>query len=98
MDDSQPLPPEHVSRVRHDLRTFANHILGYSDMLLEVARDDHVDEIIPSLIELHELGGKLLEHIGTILNPSRTDVGLADFDKLGVARKTCMLRGRAAQC
>ncbi len=82
MTDPQPLPAEQVSHVRHDLRTFANHILGYSDMLLEVARDDAVEEIIPGLVAIHELGANLLERVGAILNPSRTDVAHADFEKL----------------
>ena len=77
-----PLPADVVSHVRHDLRTFANHILGYSDMLLEVARDDGIAELVPGLDEVHALGGTLLEQIGTTLAPSRTDVTLVDYRRL----------------
>jgi signal transduction histidine kinase len=34
-----PLSPEAVSELRHELRTPVNHIVGYTEMLLEDAPD-----------------------------------------------------------
>jgi two-component system cell cycle response regulator len=79
MADPQRVPAEQVSRVRHDLRTFANHILGYSDMLLEVAREDDLATIIPGLVTIHEAGSTLLERIGVLLPSGRSDVTTADL-------------------
>ena len=69
---SGPLAVDVVSHVRHDLRTFANHILGYSDMLLEVARDEVVEFVAP-LEEIHTLGKTLLDRTGETLAATRTD-------------------------
>lgn len=80
--DSPPLPSEVVSHVRHDLRTFVNHILGYSEMLLEAARDEGNDDFVPGLEAIHGTGNGLLEQIGTTLAPTRTDVTLYDFRAL----------------
>src|SRR5688572_12062171 len=79
---SGPIAPEAVSHVRHDLRTFVNHILGYSEMLLEIARDDGLDALIAPLEDIRQRGRTLLEAIGVALPPTRTDVTLADYRAL----------------
>ena len=69
--------------MRHELRTFANHILGYSDMLLEGARDDGIDTLVPGLEEIHRLGEVVVgRNIGVTLAPTRTDVTVKDYCSL----------------
>src|SRR4051794_6279659 len=43
------LTPETLRETRHTLRTPLNHIIGYSEMLLESADDLGLDELVPDL-------------------------------------------------
>jgi CheY-like chemotaxis protein len=72
--NSASLPSIWVSQVRHDLRTFVNHILGFSEMMLEAAREDGMDAFVPGLEEIHRLGGVVLDQIGVHLSPGRSDI------------------------
>ncbi|MBI3823701.1 MAG: response regulator [Planctomycetes bacterium] len=98
MNDA-PLPPDLVSHVRHDLRTFVNHILGFSEMILEAVQDDGVEALAPGLEEIHGLGKALLDAIGRHLAPGRTDVTLIDCqalaDQIGGLSQTLLDRTKA---
>ncbi len=79
-----PLSPETVSRIRHDLRTFVNHILGYGDMMLEVARDEGPEQLLADLEAIPALGHTMLAQIGDGLPPGREDLRVADVEKLRI--------------
>ncbi len=69
-----------AKRVRHDLRTPLNHILGYCELWLEDAAEQFLDSFLPDLQALHTLGKQLLQALdevlvsvatnGTLLTPS----------------------------
>jgi phosphoserine phosphatase RsbU/P len=58
-----------LSKLRHDLRTPINHILGYCEMLLEDA-EGLPETIMMDLQRIHSGGRNLLELIGRYLNDS----------------------------
>ncbi|GAB4215277.1 MAG: hypothetical protein OHK0022_54960 [Roseiflexaceae bacterium] len=53
--------------VRHELRTPVNHIIGYSEMLLEEAADAQEDDLAPGLQRIVQLGKQLLAQINEAL-------------------------------
>ncbi len=61
-----PLPSE----LLHDLRTPLNHIIGYSEMLIEEAKDGH-DEMLPHLQKIHAAGQQLLALMNDNLEAGR---------------------------
>jgi signal transduction histidine kinase len=75
------LTREALGELRHELRTPVNHILGYSEMLIENAQDDGV-EVAPALTTLRARGGEVLELINDLLSPSRTAVSRTELEKL----------------
>src|SRR5580700_660671 len=44
----------------HDLRTPLNQIIGYSELLLEQARDEGQDALMPDISKVRYAGGELL--------------------------------------
>ena len=59
-------PPDAVAQLRHDLRTPVNHIIGYSEMLIEDASGSGSD--ISDLKKIHSAAGELLTLINTRLH------------------------------
>lgn len=53
--------------VRHELRTPVNHIIGYSEMLLEEAADVQDDDLTPELQRIVLLGKQLLAQMNEAL-------------------------------
>lgn len=77
------MPTDQLSHFRHELRTPVNHIIGYSEMLREEAEDLDLSDFIPDLQQIREGGGRLLNVIEELLNPSSTaEVDLLDFSAL----------------
>jgi signal transduction histidine kinase len=58
---------ESLARLRHDLRTPVNHILGYAELLLEDATEHHLESLLPSLQRIQSGGRQLLDTIETEL-------------------------------
>ncbi|MFH1723432.1 MAG: adenylate/guanylate cyclase domain-containing protein [Elusimicrobiota bacterium] len=50
-----------LSGLRHDIRTCVGHIIGYSELLLEEAKDLKPEEIVPDLQKIKGSGQRLLE-------------------------------------
>src|SRR5215470_2044777 len=59
-EENQPLS---LANVRHTLRTPLNHIIGYSEMLLEEAGDRGLEEFTADLQKIHKAGKQLLGFI-----------------------------------
>jgi len=65
-----------ASRVRHDLRTPLNHIIGYSELLLEEAPEvEEAGGLVPDLERVLGAARKLLARIDDLLTLSRTEEG-----------------------
>jgi diguanylate cyclase (GGDEF)-like protein len=61
------LKHESLAHLRHELRTPVNHILGYSELLIEDARARHLEAFIPVFQQIQSGGRQLLESIQTTL-------------------------------
>jgi class 3 adenylate cyclase len=60
-----------LGRLRHELHTPLNHIIGYSEMLLEEAGERGWVDLTHDLHRVHEEGRRLLGQIDRFLDPSR---------------------------
>jgi signal transduction histidine kinase len=58
-----PFSGDAIKHLRHDLRTPINHILGYTEMLLEDYEGGGIDGAAQSLQEIHAGGRTLLDCI-----------------------------------
>jgi DNA-binding response OmpR family regulator len=58
-----------LANLRHELRTPLNAIIGYSEILLEEAEDEGLEDLIPDLRKTHAAGRELLALIKGILDP-----------------------------
>ncbi len=57
--------------LRHALRTPLNHIIGYSELLLEEAKERGLEDLISDLRNIHTAGNELLALINDIFDPER---------------------------
>jgi adenylate cyclase len=73
-----------LSKLRHDLRTPINAILGYSEILTEEAHDRGDASMLPDLEKIHAAGAELLVLVTEILANDRIAAGQVDFDLVGV--------------
>ena len=75
---------ESLAHLRHELRTPVNHILGYSELLIEDAGGRHLEAFVPALQQIHDGGRQLLESIQTTLADqvdSSENIDVAAFRK-----------------
>ncbi|MDM8537525.1 7TM diverse intracellular signaling domain-containing protein, partial [Desulfobacterales bacterium HSG17] len=64
-----------LANMSHELRTPLNAIIGYSEMLMEDAEDDRLEDFIPDLKKIHSAGHHLLALISEILDLSKIEAG-----------------------
>ena len=69
-----------LASLRHELRTPLNAVIGYSEMLLEEARDEGQEDLISVLQEIHAAGQELLALVNDILDPIKIAAGELDVD------------------
>ncbi|PDT48713.1 MULTISPECIES: response regulator [Sinorhizobium] len=62
-----------LASMSHELRTPLNAIIGYSEMLIEEARDHDEDELVPDLEKIASAGRHLLSLINDILDLSKIE-------------------------
>ncbi|HWS63967.1 MAG TPA: response regulator [Steroidobacteraceae bacterium] len=60
-----------MNHLRHELHTPLNHIIGYSELLLESATEGSIAALEPGLRELHEFAQQLLLLVDQVLGRSR---------------------------
>ncbi len=66
-----------LSNIRHQLRTPLNHIIGYSEMLLEEAEEQQLESFVADLDKIHTAGKQLLLMINDLLDPAGSPVAPA---------------------
>jgi adenylate cyclase len=69
--------------IRHDLRTPINHIVGYSDLMLDEAAAAGLEPLVPDLRRIQAAGRELLAMVNDFFAPARAAV---DEDEL---RRMC---------
>lgn len=62
-----------LANIRHTLRTPLNHIIGYSEMLLEEADERGLESSIDDIRKIHAAGKRLLACIDELLDPETID-------------------------
>lgn len=67
-----------LRELRHELRTPINHILGYTEILLEEASDAGWAEVTKDLERVHDAGRELLALVTSLLDPSKHPGGKVD--------------------
>ena len=68
------LKDETLSEARHNLRTPINHILGYSEMLMEDAEDQGKQQLLADFRQIVEDGKLALAIINSALTPATNEV------------------------
>jgi class 3 adenylate cyclase len=76
------IDPAALSHLRHELYTPLNHIIGYSEMLLEDAAAGTSSALEPGLRAVHEHAQRLLALIGDFLGQARVEAGEVDVARL----------------
>jgi DNA-binding response OmpR family regulator len=74
--------PLTVSRLRHDLRTYVNHLQGYGEMILETVQDDGPAALVEPVERLLDQGKQLLDVIAKHLPTSLADLSPDLLDAL----------------
>lgn len=64
-----------LANMTHELRTPLNAIIGYSQLLLEDARDSGCKEFVPDLDKIEKAGTHLLSLVNDILDLSKIEAG-----------------------
>jgi DNA-binding response OmpR family regulator len=74
-----------LARMRHTLRTPLNHIIGYSEMLLEEADERGLEASAADIRKIHAAGKQLLSHINELLDPAIIEKTAAPRDSKAAA-------------
>ncbi len=64
-----------LANISHELRTPMNAILGYTELLMEEAEENHATETLPDLQKVHSAGKHLLTLIDDILDIAKIESG-----------------------
>jgi DNA-binding response OmpR family regulator len=77
-----PRAPAYLSgadaNLRHTLRTPLNHIIGYSELLLEEAKERGLEDMVADLQNIHTAGKELLALFNELFNPVAVDAGTTE--------------------
>ena len=71
-----------LATMSHELRTPLNIILGYSELLEEIAEENNNKEILPDLIKIKKAAHHQLELVNSILDISKIEEGKLDIHVL----------------
>jgi two-component system chemotaxis family response regulator WspR len=69
----EALHVESRAHLRHEYRTPVNHIMGYSELLIEEAGERRLEPFIPVFQRIHEGGRELLESIRSVFGEHAAD-------------------------
>lgn len=98
-DEPQEDPLAAAARARHDLRTPLNHIIGYSEMLEEEARERGLDDLVPDLVRVQQAARTLQALIERHFGAARAGVpaSLAQGDGLSLSGRSAAAQEARAQ-
>src|ERR687894_491818 len=68
--------------LRHELRTPINHIIGYSELLLEVAEEQGHPQLLADLEKIRAAGAELGALVNESLDAARLQAALPDTTSL----------------
>ena len=68
-----------LANMSHELRTPLNAVIGYSEMLHEMAEDEGQEQFLPDLEKIRDAGRHLLQLINDILDLSKIEAGKMDL-------------------
>ena len=68
-----------LANMSHELRTPLNAVIGYSEMLHEMAEDEGHEQFLPDLAKIRDAGRHLLQLINDILDLSKIEAGKMDL-------------------
>ena len=77
---------EFVANMSHELRTPLNAVIGYSEMLHEIAEERGMEDLLPDLRRIQSAGKHLLGLINDILDMSKIEAG-----KVQLATERCAI-------
>src|SRR5437762_2747115 len=79
--ESQETVLQALSRLAHDVRTPINHIIGYSELLIEEIEDKlHDPQFLPDLSGIAAAGRDLLTQVNLVIEAAR--INPSDFDNV----------------
>lgn len=86
-ETSSPEEPEEahkstLARLRHDLRTPLNQIIGYSELLVETVDEHDISDVVPPLEEIHRAGTDMLGKLNDELAPWKVQSGQVSLPNL----------------
>lgn len=73
LDQSGERESPSIAHTRHTLRTPLNHIIGYSEMLLEEAEERGLKDFVDDVRKIHTAGKELLSCIDELLDPAMVE-------------------------
>jgi adenylate cyclase len=65
--------PPFATRLRHEVRTQLNHVLGYAELLLDAAESGGQDALVLALEAISDAGGRAVAGINELSRPSVLD-------------------------
>ena len=71
-----------LARLRHDLRTPLNQIIGYSELLVETVDEHDISDVVPPLEEIHRAGTDMLGKLNDELAPWKVQSGQVSLPNL----------------
>ena len=78
-DEANRAKSAFLANMSHELRTPMNAIIGYTEMLIEEAEDEELDDFIPDLEKVKVSGTHLLSLINDVLDLSKIEAGRMDL-------------------
>jgi class 3 adenylate cyclase/CheY-like chemotaxis protein len=90
MSDADPMAPDALAAMRHDLRTPITHILGYSEMLQEQAEELGQKEFLPELRKIQDAGKQLIGLVNELVGTSAARLEDVDFPRLRFELRTSL--------
>ena len=78
-DEANRAKSAFLANMSHELRTPMNAIIGYTEMLIEEAEDEELDDFIPDLEKVNVSGTHLLSLINDVLDLSKIEAGRMDL-------------------
>lgn len=88
MRETEGSTADFIRGLRHELRTPINHIIGYSELLLDEVAAGGPSRLAPDLDKIHAAGKDLLALVDESLAAAKTDAGVVDLAALSEAVRT----------